>query len=335
MKSARRNKVLGLAIGDRSVLVAEVSSSGDKPEVTRAAEFAYPAGAMLADPGAIGKALQAFLQAEGFTARLAVLGIPAKWVLTKPKDAPPAEPAVVAESLRLQAEGDFSQELKDLVFDYAGETSTSESRPVLLMAVPGRHVEQAKSLAAAAGLNALAVTPSAAALGAAAAKTATGAKGAMVLSVGPGGAEFAAQHGPHPRVLRHLGSAASPLMLAGELRRAAAMMPRGANGKPAADAGGNGTNGTNGTNGAGGNGANGATGANGPAVARVAPARELTIWDGVGLDAAALRAIGEAAGASVRGGDWARWACRPARPRAPPPPWGATSPRPRPWRWAG
>ena len=62
MKSVRRNKVLGLAIGDRSIVAAEVRSSGGQPEVAHVAEYTYPEGASLQQPEAVGKGLGEFLK---------------------------------------------------------------------------------------------------------------------------------------------------------------------------------------------------------------------------------------------------------------------------------
>ena len=265
MKRTRNNKVLGLAIGDRSILVAEVAAGSGggpggpagRPRVTKVGEFDFPAGVTLQQAGAagtpdLGRASNEFLRAGGFTARTAVVGVPARWVLSKPKEVPPAGPDLIAESLRLQAEEDFPAEI-EAVYDYAGETSPSEPRTVLLLAMPGRYVEQVSALAEAARLTVETITPVAVAVAAATARAAGPAglagrgreanKDALALSVGPGGAEFVASRGGHARSLRHLGSAASsPAALVGELRRAVAAVPGLANGTltpvaPVADAG--------------------------------------------------------------------------------------------------
>ena len=67
-----------------------------------------------ATPGA---ALAEFLRQKQFTARHAVVGLPAKWLLVKTKEVPPADSKTASDLLRLQAEGDFSSELRDLVFE--------------------------------------------------------------------------------------------------------------------------------------------------------------------------------------------------------------------------
>lgn len=295
-----RRKMLGLAVGDKSILIAELSigtggfavTTSDKPELpkpfeaTHLVEFVYPSGMTLADGEPLGVALFQFLKQAGISVRHAVVGIPAKWVVVKAKQVPPAEPLVIAESLRLQAEGDFSASLSELVYDYAGQTSTAEARQVLLMATPKRYIDQVLAVTRAARLDVLAVTPTAASLGWA---TNRSSRDAMVLSLGAVGAEFTAQSGTSPSVLRHLGpvppTGPGPLFLS-ELRRTASTVPSappfakpldpGAATNPAADS------------------SNGKPGG-----------RELIVWNGFSMDLSARQAVGDSLGIPVRAGDLA------------------------------
>ncbi|HET6251704.1 MAG TPA: hypothetical protein VFE47_28725 [Tepidisphaeraceae bacterium] len=276
MKKFGANKILGLAIGERSILIAEVSIADGQRQISRAGEFVYPAGVTLQDSLPLGTALAAYLKREGFSAKAAVFGIPAKWVLTKSKELPPVDPSLAAGMLRLQVESEFSSELKDLVYDYAGQTHASQASHVLLAATPRRHVEQLSVLAEAARLDIRAITPTSLVLSAATA----GVSDALVLSITPSGTELAAQRGSSPSLLRHVGSTmAVTASVAGEVRRAAMMLPR------------------NGTTAGSGNGANGAT--NGHSHGQV------VVWDDAGLDLAARRAVTEALGPHARSGDFA------------------------------
>lgn len=207
MKRSTYNKLLGLSLGDRSLLIAEVSH-GEKASVRKLAEFIYPVGTSLAEPAALGKALGEFLRTQGFSTKAAAMGIPAKWLAVKSKDVPPADADTLADILRLQAEGEFSSELKDLVFDFAGGGSN-----VLLVATPRKHVDAAIALCEAAGLSAVAVTPAVVALGSATARAVS--QNALVLSVSDSGSEFSAQHDLLPVAVRTLRSPTT-----GELRRA-------------------------------------------------------------------------------------------------------------------
>ncbi len=219
MKPPRYNKVLGLSLGEQSLLAAEVHS-GEKPSIKRLAEFVYPAGVSLNDPSALGKALGQFLRDRQFSTRHAVVGLPAKWMVVKSKEVPATDAATLANILRLQVEGEFSSDLKDLVCDFAGEGTSS----VLLVATQQKHVDHAMAMCEAAGVAAVAVTPSALALGSATGRMIS--EHAMVLTIGVGSSEFSAQHGPTPIALRPLRSAST-----GELRRAISAVP--SNGSPA------------------------------------------------------------------------------------------------------
>jgi hypothetical protein len=233
MKPTRQNKMLGIAVGEKSMLVSEVQSASDTPQVTKAVEFTYPEGNTLAkDAQSIGAAFRAFLKEKGFIARNAVFGLPAKWVLSKQKDVPALEDSLLADTLRLQAESEFSTELGDLIYDYAGLGATGESAgttSVLLLAVPKRYVDQITQLAEAARVRVMAITPFSAAIVAASKAAANG----MTLVLGPSGVEFTTQQDGHPRLLRYVGgSTESAPMLMGELRRASTRTGVGASAAP-------------------------------------------------------------------------------------------------------
>ena len=226
MKASRYNKVLGLAIGERSIQVAEVNVAADKPEARHLAEFEYPAGAGLTEPTVLGERLAEFLREKHFTAKQVVVGLPAKWLLVKTKEVPPVDESVAADLLRLQAEGEFSSELRDLVFDYAGEANPAKSQNVLLVATQRKYVELAEQICEAAKLSPIAVTSSAAALGAVTSRGAT--KNTVVLALAPMGAELSAQSGGYPTSLRHLrspGVNGQDGLFISELRRAVSMLP--------------------------------------------------------------------------------------------------------------
>jgi len=229
MKSrSKHSKLLGIAVGDKSMLVAEVTSSGGYA-VTRLGQFHYPSGQSLAVPETLGQGLSQFLKSNGFTARKAVFGMPAKWVLTKAKEVPAADEATIASALRIQAEGDFSPELKDLVYDFAGSGNTKQSSTVLLLATPKRNIDQINTIADAAKIDVVAITVSMSALAAATARVR---KDSLVLALGPGGTELGAQPTEGASILRHVGpaSASAAPMLLGEIRRATAALDNSGNG---------------------------------------------------------------------------------------------------------
>ena len=221
MKPLRLNKVIGLAIGETSLTAAEVVP-GDRPAIRRVAEFIYPAGVSFTQPAALGAALGEFLKTNDFTAKSAVVGIPARWLVVKPKEVPPADAKTLAELLRLQAEGEFSSELKDLVYDFAAGGDSEIARSVLLIATSRKYVDGAVELCTAAKLNAVAVMPSAVALSTAIGVTS---KNALVLTISGSGAELTAQSQGIPSALWHLNRPDQEKSFVGELRRAVSALP--------------------------------------------------------------------------------------------------------------
>jgi hypothetical protein len=264
LKPLRLNKVIGLSVGEKSLLAAEVVT-GDKPEVKRLAEFVYPDGISPANPVELGTALGEFLKQKDFTAKSAVVGLPARWLVVKSKDVPPADPTTLANLLRLQAEGEFSTELKDLVYDYAADLSAGNPKSVLLIATSKKYVDGASAMCEAAKLNAVIVTSSAVALGSVTGRSIQ-AKNPLVLLVSPAGAELTSQSGNTPSAIRHLRGPGPDRPFVGELRRAISGMPASSNG----------------INGAG---------------------RELVLWDAAGGSAFDSGTLGESLGLTVRNGD--------------------------------
>ena len=221
MKASRNIKAVGLALGERSMLVAEVAG-GEKPSVRHLGEFSYPAEMSLSTPVPLGEALGAYLKELGVTARSAVIGIPARWLVVKPKDVPPADTGTLNDMLRLQAESEFSVELKDLVYDYAGVGNASAAGQVLLIATQRQTIDSASVMCEAAKLNAVSIMPTSVALG-----TAVGRGGgdSLVMFVGSSGAELLSQRAGVASAIRHLRGPVDAKPFVGELRRAVASVP--------------------------------------------------------------------------------------------------------------
>ena len=256
----RARRILGLNIEEHSILAAELRITDGKREVKYTAEFDFPEGLSLQEPDRLGKALMQFLRQNRFSAKRAVVGIPAKWLMVKQKDIPPASAESVAGILRIQAERDFSLDLKDVVLDYAGEGES-----VLLVATLHRKVDQVVAMAQAAGLSVQSITSSAMALASATGQSQS-APGLM-LHLKPDGAELTARSGGQFRLLRHLplappaqsetsfGAAGSWIAaLYNDVRRVVSLLPGGE--------------------------------------AWQEP-DQLLIWDGIGLDPSAVGTLGE------------------------------------------
>ncbi len=157
--------ILGLAVDEFGAVVAEVGVRTGRPHVRRVGQYAFEEKLGPDNGKALGPALRQFLRANHFSQKSAVVGIPTKWVVAKEVTAPPASAEAVAGMLGIQAERTFSLNSGELIFDYCGRTSTSQSSQVLLLAARRQMIEQVKELAAAAGLHVQSITVSALALG--------------------------------------------------------------------------------------------------------------------------------------------------------------------------
>ena len=206
-------------MGERSLLAAELVAA-DRPQVKRLAELVYPEGVSISQPAELAKILAHFLKDNQFSTRTAVIGIPLKWLVVKAKEVPPADEATLSQMLRVEAEAEFSTELKDLVYDYSGGGSAAGdgSRAVLLMATPKKYIDAIEALCDAARLQPLTITPSAIALG-----SLTGSslkRNVLVLSVGSGGTELSSQHHAAATGMRSLRPTMPQPPFVSELRRA-------------------------------------------------------------------------------------------------------------------
>ncbi len=310
MKVTRYKKILGISVGERSLYVAELSAASvptEKPELRQVAELSFPEKVSLDTPAELGAALASLLRDRKISASAAIFGLPARWIVAATKELPDSavDATTRADILRLTAESEFSVELRDLVFDFVDDgsigsdsTTTMRESNVLLMATPRKHVDALVAVAKAAKLKAIAVLPSAVALG----EVASRSKGdALVLSVGINSAELTSQSRGGVRALRHMRAGApasmatttdkaAPVAGAGvvgvsvsELRRVVSTLPSASMARS--------SNGT--LNG------NGATHLK----------RDLIVWNAPSLDS---QLLAEQTGLTVRTGDIAVLGVRPA-----------------------
>ncbi len=157
--------ILGLAVDEFGVVVAEVGVRSGRPEVRRVGQHLFEEKLGADNGKALGQTLRQFLRTNHFAPKDAVVGIPTKWVVAREITAPPASADAVAGMLGIQAERTFSLNSGELIFDYCGRTSTSASSKVMLLAARRQMIDQIRELAAAAGLHVQAVTVSALAMG--------------------------------------------------------------------------------------------------------------------------------------------------------------------------
>ncbi|MEA2733755.1 MAG: hypothetical protein QOE14_206 [Humisphaera sp.] len=274
MAIGRSSSFLGVAVSDRSVTCAEVSISGDRRTVSRTATFAFPDAVTFDSPDALGQALAAFLRQRRFTASRVVVGVPARWLIAIEKEVPPADDQQARATLRLQAERLAVAESGDVVFDFAGRTSSSTMSKVLLVGMVREKLQRVEQMMDAAGMTVVAVTSTGLTLAACATRGKgidSGNGGGGVLMLGRNGGEVIWRHDGAPRMLRHVaylmnGHGLPPIApLGAELHRAVSFAA-----------------------------ANGDVG------------RELLVLDGVGLPAEQVKQLSDRLGVPVRADDGVR-----------------------------
>jgi len=157
--------LLGLAIDEYGIVVAEISARSGRPEIHRAGQWHFEEKLNLDNARELGQKFKLYLRAKRFSSKQVIIGIPTKWVVAKEITVPPASTETLAGVLNIQAERAFSLNASELVFDYCGRTSASEKSEILLLAARREIVEKIKALAAGAGLQVRSMTVSALAFG--------------------------------------------------------------------------------------------------------------------------------------------------------------------------
>ncbi|MEP0843643.1 MAG: PilN domain-containing protein, partial [Phycisphaerae bacterium] len=250
------------AFTDRSIVCSELAVSGERRSVRRMAVFS-PGTALFDKPDATGQALAGFLRQHRFRSSRAVVGVPARWLLSGEREVPPADAEQVRAVLRLHAERLSLAEQGEMVFDYPAQVEAGRGGKVLLIGIQRQRLERIEAVLDAAGIRVAAIMPTAVALASAVREPSD--QPMLVLS--GGGAELVWQTRGGPRLLRHVSTislnghgAPTVAPLGSELRRTVALVS---------------------TNGAG-------------------PARELFLWDGVGLSADQVAELANRLGVAVR-----------------------------------
>lgn len=224
------SNVLGIAVTDRAIAIAELSGKGTDRMVRRAGTLALPAELSFDDPKTLGQVLHRFLKEKGFSASHAVVGLPAKWLAAVEKEVPPAGNEQIKAMLRLQAERLPMAESGDVVFDYAGINPSGKPGKVLLVAVLRKQMEKVRAAMEEAGVTIVAMTATGLAVASAAEAGSKAAQGKPVVLLGRYGAEVVLQQQGTPRLLKYFsvssagaqgGLAVGPLGM--EVRRAIAL----------------------------------------------------------------------------------------------------------------
>lgn len=161
-KVLKPKKFIGLAIEDNAILAADVRRDKGRFQVSHVKTFVFPEGLSFKNPEGLGKALGQFLQENGFSAKKALIGIPAKWLMIREKVVPAATEESIAGILKIYAEREFSLSPEELALDYAGIAGDEGSSRIFLSAMLKGNLDRAILAVRWAGLDVLSVTVSSA-----------------------------------------------------------------------------------------------------------------------------------------------------------------------------
>lgn len=164
-------QVLGLAVEPGAIAAVQVQRAGTRSQVVRAATFTLPESATIENPDSFGPAFSQFLRDNQFSAKRAVIGLPAAWLAVKERMVPAGDDATTLDMLRLLAESEFATDARELMFDCLLDAAPLHSvspeeplRAVLLFATLRRRVDGLVRVAEQAGLRVAAITSSTVAL---------------------------------------------------------------------------------------------------------------------------------------------------------------------------
>ena len=198
-----RRKMLGLAVTEQGITAVELGTSGGRQTVLHAARLTFSnESGSLEEPEKLGRELRQVLRRNGFSASRCVMGLAASWIAAREKVLPAADAGSLRGILAIAAEREFASDPQDLLFDYA-QAQSGNGVSALLVAAPRRITERLLALAKAAGLSVTAITSSGLAL-ATAMKGAVPPAGRVVLCLLPRGVELIAQSINGLRWIRHL-----------------------------------------------------------------------------------------------------------------------------------
>lgn len=155
---ARTQTILGLALEDDRVRVAEVNLGNTGPRLLHSGLFTWPREDALEHSTETAEALRQFLKQNRMMSKSAVVGLPAKWLVTRELSLPPATPEALQGMLRLQAERAFSLDPQDLSLDTIGPLENGDKAEVLLVGTHRQRLHQIQALMQGAGLDVLAIT---------------------------------------------------------------------------------------------------------------------------------------------------------------------------------
>lgn len=194
----RSGSLLGIAISDRDVVAAQVA--GRRSRLQAYTRWEIPAGLSLSQPRELGRRMAVVLKEKGFTARKAVVGVPARWLIAESRELPPVGKEQALSLLRLQTERLGAGDDAGIVFDVAGDLSSNKATVALLVGIASGRLAQLKELCQAAELELAGVT----ATGLALSQTFRHDAGDVLVLFGGHGTELVRRNAGRATGLRHL-----------------------------------------------------------------------------------------------------------------------------------
>lgn len=158
-------KVLGLSIDEKCIYATEMHHDGEGFHEIKSACLEFTENVSFSTPARLGELLGQFIRDNGLTAKRAVIGIPAKWVMIREKNMPPSSGASVTGIVRIHAEHELSINPDDLVIDYTGNISSDKSSRLSIGAALRKNYENVLESLGSAGLKVMSVTVSVMSLG--------------------------------------------------------------------------------------------------------------------------------------------------------------------------
>jgi hypothetical protein len=157
-------RLIGLALEEGAILVADMRWEKDRFIVSKAKCFVFPEDISLMDPEKLGMSLGTFLQENGFAAKKAIVGIPAKWLMIREKVIPVSTKETVIGILKIYAEREFTLSPEELALDYTGAINYDKPSRLYLLAMMKSNLDRAILAVRWAGRDVLSVTASSAVL---------------------------------------------------------------------------------------------------------------------------------------------------------------------------
>ena len=152
-----RSDILTLDLGDGEIRVAEFARRSTTAR--RHGAIALSGEATLEQPERAGAKLAEFLKRERISARRAVIGVPAGWVISRDLRLPPADGETLRNALRIAASRAFTIPADELVIECPDMPASHKGEPLLVAALQSDRMNRILALCAAARIAPVAILP--------------------------------------------------------------------------------------------------------------------------------------------------------------------------------